>query len=509
MKIERTKNAVRNIIFGVLEKVFSFLFPFISRTVFIYYLGIEYLGLNSLFTSVLGVLSLAELGVDNAMVFHMYRAIADDDTKVMCALLNFYKKCYRIIGIVILTIGTAIMPFLHLLIKDEVPTDINLYVVYYINLLATVSTYVLFAYKSSLLAAFQRSDILSKINSVLSIIQCVLQIGVLVFFQNYYFYAIIMVIINIIRNFVIAKKANKDYPNYVPKGKVEKQLLEDIKTKISALFAYRVGYVAATSVDTMVISAFLGLSVLGVYNNYLYVITALTGFLQIYNSSLLAGIGNSVSIETIEKNYKDYSKLTFIQAWIIGWSSICLLCLYQPFMKLWMGAENMLPFEVVMGLAIYFFSWKIQDVIYIYIQAAGLWQHDKYASIIGAVFNLCVNILLVNLVGVYGIVISTILTNVFIIMPWRVRGVYKFYFNKSTLSYYKNILKYSMITIFSAVLTYSLCILIRGEDIVILLVRAVICLFIPNLLFWMIYKNDTIFLETREFLLQKLKVVKE
>ena len=133
MKIERTKNAARNIIFGMLEKVFSFLFPFISRTVFIYYLGIEYLGLNSLFTSVLGVLSVAELGIGNAMVFHMYRAIANDDTRVMCALLNFYKKCYRVIGIIMLLIGTVIMPFLHLLVKDEVPVDINLYIIYYIN----------------------------------------------------------------------------------------------------------------------------------------------------------------------------------------------------------------------------------------------------------------------------------------------------------------------------------------------------------------------------------------
>lgn len=222
MKIERTKNATRNIFFGILLKIYQILGPFILRTIFIYTLGMQYLGLNSLFTSVLSVLNLAELGVGSAMVFSMYKPIAEDDTKKICALMKLYKFYYRIIGLVILLVGLVLVPFIPKLISGEVPSDINIYVIYILNLLATVLSYWLFAYKNCLIGAHQRNDISSKISLVISTLQYIVQAVLLLVFKNYYLYLVITIATQIFSNIVTAYIANKMYPKYNAIGNLEK-----------------------------------------------------------------------------------------------------------------------------------------------------------------------------------------------------------------------------------------------------------------------------------------------
>ena len=188
MKINRSQNAVRNIAFGVLVKIYNLFVPFIIRTVMIYTLGMQYLGLNSLFVSVLSVLNLAELGVGSAMVFSMYKPIAEDDKGTICALMRLYKIYYRIIGLIILVIGLLLTPFIPKLISGTLPEGMDVYILYLMNLAATVITYWLFAYKNCLLSAHQRSDITHKINMIVLTVQYGIQIIVLVLVKNYYIY---------------------------------------------------------------------------------------------------------------------------------------------------------------------------------------------------------------------------------------------------------------------------------------------------------------------------------
>ena len=189
-KIERTKNATRNIIFGVILKIYQILVPFLMRTAMIYLMGVQYLGLNSLFTSVLQVLNLAELGVGSAMVYSMYKPIAENDTPTIRALLNLYRKFYRMIGTVILCLGLCLIPFLKLLVREELPGDVNLYILYVIYLLNAVLSYWLFAYKSALLQAYQRNDIDSKIAMIITPLSYVVMLGGLILTKNYYIYII-------------------------------------------------------------------------------------------------------------------------------------------------------------------------------------------------------------------------------------------------------------------------------------------------------------------------------
>lgn len=220
MKINRTKNASRNFIFGIILKIYQLIVPFAMRTAMIYLLGVQYLGLNSLFTSILQVLNLAELGIGSAMVYSMYKPIAEDDTNTICALMQLYKVYYRVIGLVVCVAGLVLFPFVPKLINGDVPTDINVYILYLMNLAATVLSYWLFAYKNSILQAHQRVDITSKVMILTETVKYALQFAVLAIFHNYYYFVIIILLTQIMTNIITAIASNRMYPQFQAKGKL-------------------------------------------------------------------------------------------------------------------------------------------------------------------------------------------------------------------------------------------------------------------------------------------------
>ena len=220
MKIDRTKNAIRNIVFGGVLRIYQIVVPFIMRTVMIYFMGVQYLGLNSLFTSILQVLNLAELGVGSAMVYSMYKPISEDDSQTICALMHLYRTYYRWIGLIIAAVGVSMTPFIPKLIKSDLPEGINVYVLYLLNLSATVLSYWLFAYKNSLLQAHQRIDITSKVTLVTNTVQYIIQILVLIVLRNYYAFVVVMLATQAMTNIITAIVVTKMYPNYKAKGRL-------------------------------------------------------------------------------------------------------------------------------------------------------------------------------------------------------------------------------------------------------------------------------------------------
>lgn len=398
MKLQRRKNAFRNIEFGFLNKMVTILFPFLMRTILIKTLGSEYLGLSSLFTSILQVLSLSELGIGSAMVFELYKPIAKNDTEKICKLQNLYRVIYKIIGTVIVTIGVILLPFLNNFIEGGYPEDINIYVLYILYLFNSAASYLLFAYKSSILTAYQRRDIILNIGSIVHVLLYVIQIICLVNFKNYYAYVIWLPIFTIIENVLISIYVDKKYPEYKPIGKLDKNEIKNVFLNVKDLFGHKLSNVVTNSADTIVISSFIGLNMVTIYNNYYYLMSAISGILDIVYQGILAGIGNSIVSESKEKNKNDFYKFYFINAWIVGWCSICFVCLFQPMMKLWMGSNLMLDFSSVILLGIYFYVWKIRQTILTYKDAAGMWKIDKIKPYIEIIFNLTINIILVNII---------------------------------------------------------------------------------------------------------------
>lgn len=496
MKIERTKNATRNIFYGGLLKIYQIIIPFIMRTAMIYLMGVQYLGLNSLFSSILQVLNLAELGVGSAMVYSMYKPIAQDDTEQICALMGLYRTYYRAIGLVIAAAGTILVPFIPHLVKKDVPADINIYILYILNLSVTVLSYWLFAYKNCLLAAYQRIDITSKVTIVTNTIQYSLQILVLLFLKNYYIYVMVALAAQAITNIVTALVVTKLYPDYKPQGKLDKSVIGRINQQIKDLFTAKFGSVIVGSADTIVISAFLGLTVLAVYQNYYYIMNAVCSIIGVMFLSVTAGIGNSLITETLDKNYRDLKKFTFIIAWLLCVSCCCFAGMYQPFMKLWVGEKYVLDDTYVILFCVYFYVCEMSMVWATIKDAAGLWHRDRFRPLIGASVNLLLNLILVQFIGLYGILLSTIISYVFITMPWLVYNLFSLLYKRSMKEYVITLVQYILITMISCALTVLLCGMLHLSGITRLAACAMISFIIPNAIQLILFYRKEEFTET-------------
>lgn len=490
MKIERTKNATRNIVFGVILRIYQMLVPFVMRTAMIYLLGVNYLGLNNLFVSVLQVLNLAELGVGTAMVYNMYKPIVENDSKKICALMRLYKIYYRIIGCVVLIGGLVVLPFLPYLIKRDLPEDVNLYVLYLLNLGATVLTYWLFAYKNCLLNAHQRLDVCNKVMMATDTFKYILQLISLAVFKSYYLYVIAIIISQILTNLVTAYFTNKMYPKYHAHGKLDKKEVRSINHRILDLFTAKIGGVVFNSADTIVISSFIGLSMLAIYQNYYYIMSSIVSVIGIIMSSCTAGIGNSILVESEEKNYNDFKKCTFIIAGLSGFCSACLLCLMQPFMEIWVTKKLMLNIFAVVMFCIYYFVEEINAILNLYKDASGIWHQDRFRPLVVSLVNLVVNIILVNFTGIYGVLIASCFSRIFIGIPWILHNLFTTVFNRNAVEYIKKLFYYTFVTLVTCLVAYILCSFITGGGIGWFVVRIVICSAAAIVVLFLFYRKS-------------------
>lgn len=474
VSIERTKNAFRNIFYGLILKLYQMLVPFFMRTVIIYVMGIQYLGLNSLFTSILQVLNLAELGIGSAMVYSMYKPIAEDDRSTICALMNLYKMYYRIIGGIIAIIGLILTPFIPKLINGEIPSEINIYILYLLNLGATVLSYWLFSYKGAIIQAYQRTDIISKITLATNTIQYLLQMIILFLLKNYYLYVFIMLITQAFTNIITAICANRFYPDLNAKGKLASEDVKQINQRIKDLFTAKIGTVVVGSVDTIIISFFLGLTTLAVYQNYYFIMNAMAGFITVIFNAITAGIGNSLITETEDKNYDDFKILTFIICFILCVFCCCFANLYQPFMKLWVGEQLMLGYKYVIMFCALFYCLELAMIWATVKDAAGLWHSDRYRPLIGAIANLVMNIIMVKIIGLSGVILSTILSYLLISMPWLIHNLFKYLYKRSLRNYLKDLFIYVLMALFFGFLTVHVCSFVKCSGILEIIIKGLV-----------------------------------
>ena len=496
MKFNRAQNAARNIFFGLVLKIYQLIVPFVMRTVMIYYMGMQYLGLNSLFTSVLSVLNLAELGVGSAMVYSMYQPIAEDDRDTIRSLMRLYRTYYRIIGLVIAVAGTILTPFIPHLIHGSVPAGMNVYTLYLLNLAATVLSYWLFAYKNSILDAYQRTDVVSKATLISNTIMYILQAWTIMGLHNYYAYVIMSLFGQLLNNVFTAIAATKMFPDMSPGEPLAKEQVKKINRRIRDLFTSKLGAVIVGPTDTLVISAFLGLTMLAKYQNYFYIITALTGIVGIVYSSVTAGIGNSLMTESEEKNVGDLAKFTFIMSWIAGFCSACLLNLYQPFMELWVGKQNQLSYRVVICLAIYFYVVEINTLMNTFKDAGGLWRQDRFRPLVTGIVNVGLNLATVKFWGVYGVVLSTVLSMAFVGMPWLLHNLFTTVFaGKHFKIYFRKLVFNVVVTVIACTISVVICAFIKLTLVPTIVLRLLICLIVPNLIYLVAFYRQAEFLQ--------------
>lgn len=483
MQLDVVQNAKRNIVFGTINKTVLLLCPFIERTILHYILGSQYLGLNNLFASILSVLSLTELGFSSAMIYHMYKPVAEDNIDKVNALLNFYKKTYRIIGIMLIIIGLMLIPFLPSLIRGSYPKEVDLKVLYLMYLSNSAIGYFLYAYMESILIVHQRDDVQSRINSATRVLLMLFQTSVLFITKSYYLFLALMPLFTVVNNVWIAFRINRLFPYYKPTGNLNSNEKAEIKKLVTGAFIQRACSVTRNSMDSICLSAFLGLTLTAIYNNYYMIMNGITVFMGVFGAAFTGGVGNRVATRNVDDNFEELQKLDFVYLWIAGWCATCLVCFFQPFMQLWMGKEMMLPISAVVLLVLYFYLLKLGDIISLYSSAKGLWWEHRYRAIAETFLNIVLNIVLGKLYGIYGIIVATIISLFLCNCLWAKWLIFKYYFGLTYLKmhYYCQV-KQTLILIAASIVSYVLCSYVSTNHIFFsLIVRVMICIIIPNL----------------------------
>ena len=433
----KLKNLTSGVTFGIINKLVSVLLPFASRTVLIYTLGIEYIGLNSVFSSILQVLNFTELGLGSTIVYFLYKPLAEDDTVKVRNILAFCKKCYRLIGCIILGIGIALVPFLPSLINGTIPDNINLYVLYFLNLANSVVGYLLFAHKQTLLIAVQRVDLVSISGIISEVFLNLIQIITLLITKNFYLFTIFKIVASIVNNLCYQYFSSKYYSDYFEEGNIQEEEKKEFAKKIGGMFFQRISNVVLVSADSIVISAFLDLKTLGIYNSYYYVINGLVLMIGVIDMAILPVIGEIAVTKSKAENKSLFYKLDCGVCFIVFWFSLCYFLLCQDFMKLWIGVDNILIGLFPIVFASYFFFYRIKDAVSLYVDATGLWWSTKWVSFGAAMLNLVSNIIMVQFIGLYGILLSSIFSFIIVDIPFSTYKLFALFFEDKT-----NVLSY-------------------------------------------------------------------
>lgn len=442
----RVKFAARNIAFGYVGNILTLLGGFILRTVFISHLGKTLLGVDGLYTEILSALSMAELGIGTALNYSLYAPVARRDIAKIKSYMVLYKKAYRIIGCVVAVIGIAIIPFLPALVKNPGQlsnTELTLY--YVLFLFNTVSTYFV-AYKYSLVNAEQKNYIQTNVITITKLITMALQIAVIFITHNFLFYLLTAAVVELLQKIFVSIYLNRRYPYLKDRNaqKLSKEETGEIVTKTKALVFHKVGDVARLQTDSMIISAFIDVGLVGMLGNYKLVISSVSNFVNIIFNSVLSSFGNLIATESRQKQYGAFRIYRFLACWIYGFSAVGFGILLTPLIGLWLGEQWALGTAVISCILIDYYFKGDRIVLSNFKTAAGVFEQDKYLALIQGVVNLVISIVLVMKIGLVGVYIGTIVSGLIanVTKPYI---IYKHILHKPVKEYFLDSVRYLVV----------------------------------------------------------------
>lgn len=441
----RIQKAKKNIIFGYISNLVILLVNFVQKTVFIYVLGKTLSGVNAVYTDVLSVLSLTELGIGTALNYSLYKPVAEHNLEKIKSYMRFYKKAYLTVACVIAALGIAISPFLKYILKNPgnlTVRELTLY--YYLFLFNTVISYFV-TYKYSLVNAEQKNYIQTNINTLTKFVTAAVQIIVLLLFKNFLFYLLAQSAVELLQKFFVTAYLNRLYP-YLLDQDVKPLTAEEtqvIATKTKALICYKIGDVARLQTDQIIISSFVNVDTSAVVGNYAYIITYVGNFVNIIFESVISGFGNVVATESKERQHLLFRVYRFFACWLFGFGAVGFYHLLTPFIGgIWMrDAGWTLPQVTVTLLVMDFYLKGGRTVLVNFKIASGLFEQDKFLPLVQGAINLVVSIVLVIKIGVTGVYVGTLVSGVLanLIRPVI---IYRDCFEKKPQAYFLDSLKY-------------------------------------------------------------------
>ena len=484
----RTEYSVLNMLTGLGGYFLNTVIGYICRIIFVRCLAAEYLGINGLFSNILSMLSLVELGIGSAMGYALYQPLAKDDKEKITSLMALYKKSYNIIGIVVALLGIMMIPLLQYIIVKPQQIVENIYIIYLVYLFNTASSY-FFSYRSALLIAAQKNYIVSGVNYAITTIVSIIQIPILLITQNFMIYLICQSIGVFINNVIVSMWAKHDYP-YIEKKNVKpitKKEKRQMAVNIKALTINKIAAMLVNNTDNIVITYFNGLISTGVISNY----TLLTGTLGSITSQLFNGItasvGNLNAVENNKKKYNFFRILNLANFWIYGWCCIGIFLVSVEIVKICFGQKFVLDMQIPLVLAINFYLVGMNNAVLIYKNAMGLFKYGQYLLILTAMINLVLDVILGKMWGMFGIFLATIIARVLTNTWYEPYAVFKYGLEKNFKEYIKIFLEYVVVLIFTGAVCYVLCGFCKYNNIINLILKVIICSIIPNIVFYMCY----------------------
>lgn len=498
----RTEYSLINIFTGMGGYIINTMLGFVCRIIFVRMLSADYLGVNGLFSNILTMLSLAELGISNAIIYALYKPVACKDEKRIASLMKFYRTAYRIIGVAVAVVGLLMLPFLKLIINTPPAIKENIYVLYLIYLTNTVISY-FFSYRAILFTAMQRNYIVTGYNYIITIAQSVLQMAFLIITREYLAYLLIQILGSITYNILISAKAKNDYP-YIKDNKTiptlpkseRKAILKDIK----ALAIYKITGVLVNNTDNIIVTYFNGLISVGLTSNYQLFSNTLNALVQQTFNALTGSVGNLNATSDAQKRYFFFRVLNFSNFWLYGWGAIGIALVSGDLVRLLYGASYVMPMKIPVILAVNFYMIGMQHAVYTYKNTLGLFRYGQYVLIFTAAINLTLDVILGKKWGVFGVFLATaiarLLTNTWY-EPW---AVYRYGLNVHPIKYFLRYSCFALVLLGTGIICWYICSLVECPVFLTVLLKMLICTVIPNAIFILIYGKT----EEFQYLCKKL-----
>lgn len=449
----RTKNSIRNAVFSGITNVITIIIGFIAQAIFIKTLGSEYLGLNGLFNNIISMLAITESGIGVAIIYSLYKPLAEKNKEKIKSLMSLYKKSYYAIAFITLIIGLLVIPFLGIIVKETtIPNITNIYLLFLVD---SFCSYML-SYKRSILIADQKNYVINIVHICYIVILNALQIAILLITKNFYLYLILKIVFRVLENIVITLIVNKQY-NYLKENninKLEKNDIKSITTRIKALFIHKIGSFVVLGTDNILISYFFGLKVVGLYSNYYLIIYSVsTLFTQMF-SSITSSIGNLIVEDNKEKTYEVYKQIKLINVVISIFTGTAILLLIKPFISIWIGSSYLLNTSILIVLVLNYYLQSTRNANTIFKEAAGIFYEDRYIPIIESLTNIIFSIVFAKIFGLIGIFMGTICSNLVLHLYSYPKYVYKKLFGKNYWIYLKENIAYFILFMICASLAY-------------------------------------------------------
>ena len=501
----RIDNSIRNVKYTAIAQAVNFLIIFVSRRIFLKILSTEYLGLNGTFSNIISMLSLAELGLGSAICFCLYKPIYNKDEKLINSIMAFYRKAYNIIGASVFVIGAALTPFLNFIV-EELPQISHIRLIYIIFVLNSACSY-FFIYKKTLLIADQKQYISNVVHQTAVFFINLFQIVLLLITKNYFSYLIIMVLGTLIQNIVVSVIVNKkyEYLDYKSAQPLSKEQKREIFRQIGAMSSHRIGGVVVNGTDNLIIAKCINVISVGLYSNYFLIKNTVISVISLLFQSVTSSVGNLGARENSEKRKAEvFNMLYLLAAMIIGFCSVSLFVLFNPFIELWVGKEYLLDFKTMFIIVINFYMLGMRQPVLCVRDALGIFWYDRYKPIAESVLNIAFSIPLAFKFGIFGVLLGTLLSTVLTSFWVEPKVLYKYGFKQKLFPYFLKYFAYLGVTAVSGLACYYASRFVNTEyGIVNLLIKACLCVVINGFIFLIVYSRTASFKMLFEILKNK------